>query len=286
MKDLEDWQIVRIRDALSAYRAFERNEEGMPCIWKDVRNAVAKRMNYEIAANPRLGAEVLRKFVDGNKDETRPGGRAYTIPKRETLSAIIQFLKHDAVGYLSDDELMEYTPGPQAGVRVSEFLKENCPEQFSFSPSDIESGYRACHREKDGWSVRHLILQTPSDDGVFEVIETRHYYNADTEKQALAWDEGDRNNKKLRTARYGGWAVITPEDTIMIWLKDEMDGVNHRYLGIGDVGLMAKAPPENRKLHAIYQDYGHDLSRDKTPASVMRKLADDVVVFQPFAPFN
>ena len=74
LRELSDWQLMRVRNALRAYHCYERREEdGKYFNWKDVREAIAVYTGYEIGgtskSGPKHGAERLRQFVQGAEDK-------------------------------------------------------------------------------------------------------------------------------------------------------------------------------------------------------------------------
>ena len=119
-----DWQLNRLRDALRAYKVYERSHEGEYFTWKDVREAIAADTGYEIGTSPENGAERLRQFVEGVN--SKDGGRKYPEPKDDALDAIVQFALDEDNHLLSNDELNEYAPARQAPLRLLEYL-----DQFS-----------------------------------------------------------------------------------------------------------------------------------------------------------
>ena len=50
MKELSEWQAVRVRDALRAYHRYERGIDGEYFTWKDVREAIAEYTEVEIGS--------------------------------------------------------------------------------------------------------------------------------------------------------------------------------------------------------------------------------------------
>lgn len=54
-----DWQLNRLRDALRAYKQYERSHDGAYFTWKDVREAIAADTGYEIGSSPKNGASRL-----------------------------------------------------------------------------------------------------------------------------------------------------------------------------------------------------------------------------------
>ena len=84
-----DWKLNRLRDALRAYKLYERSHEGEYFTWKDVREAIAAYSGVEIGSSPRNGAERLRLFVEGVK--MKDGSRNYPTPAGVLLGAIAKF---------------------------------------------------------------------------------------------------------------------------------------------------------------------------------------------------
>jgi hypothetical protein len=295
MKELSDWQLCRVRNALRAYHRYERDHEGRYYTWRDVREAIAFYTDVEIGTSAKNGAERLRQFVEGIEDEFAPGMRNYPSPKPAALEGIVAFLTHEELNLLSEDELEEYMPGFQAPQRLNEFLRDNSDLLIESGLPPLQGQYVADHADKDGWTIRSLVMQRPSAEGICQVVEVHEHYAATTSRKAFSLKEEGKRGNCLSFSRYGGWAILTPEDSLLLFLKHESNGRNHRYECLDDINLWArkgvKVIPRltengimidagvNAGMLMLQHDFGYDLKDAKNLRYVMDALKNDLFVF-------
>lgn len=260
MKKLSEWQAARVRDALRAYHRYERGKDDDEYFtWKDVREAIVEYTDVEIGNNARHGAERLRLFVDGVEDENAPGGRKFSEPKPAALKAIIAFVTHEDLNLLTEDEMQENMPGPQAGLRLTEYFSDECDHKRSISAKELEGEYFTSAKESNAILIVNLTIQRSLDETMVQVVETRDLYDTTEEKEASDWHAKGRKGKHASHCIYFGWSVLTPEDNVIFFMKAEGTGRNHIYITLNDVGLWLRSPGNKGPLFLLRQDFGVEL---------------------------
>ena len=170
--------------------------------------------------------EDLRQWVDGFIPKKRKQPRR---PNKEELKAIVSFLMHADIHMLSEEELNE----PEIPFGFAAFLLDflaHPGHKQTFPPLALSGTYVAFGRTEDGifrpkvW----LGLEVREGDHVIRIWEISQSYSFLVDPRA---DDDRPYLKRLSEARSraNGWGVITPEDNLFIFLKDERSGINHYY---------------------------------------------------------
>lgn len=241
-----DWQQKRIRDALRAYHQYGRGSDGERFNWKDVAEAIDEY------AGERVPPERLRQFVEGIN--TGDGGRKYPVPKGARIEAIVRFVTHEDLNLLSEDELKEFMPQYQAPLRLLEYLDQAFDTERLLPPDNLQGAWQTRRNDDDGFSFVELTMQRPSEDGLIQVVETEDWYDADAFSQFDSWSSDKRKQERNSRIMHGGWAILTPEDNLLLFMKNESNGRNHYYLTlVSDSGLRSDDPVAQLMLY--YHDY-------------------------------
>ena len=219
-----------------------------------------------------MGAEVLRQFVEGvsRKDPSRS-----RVPSPENLDAIIAFLTHPDIDALSAKELEEDAFAWQACVRLQQFLRQEFDTEPPRPPQGLQGTYRAV---SDAGGIRSdilLRLQVRPDDGAIMVRESGDLYEGG--------GDGTLDKRHHRAHREAlGFSVLTPEDSLLFFLKELPYGRNHYWVLAAEAPLWADAPPA--RLILLRHDYPPELGetdrRANDPRSVAAaRLAANVHIF-------
>ena len=239
---------------------------------------------------PKLGAERLRQFVEGVDAKPPSSGRKFPVPQPDALQAIIAFVTNIELNLLSLDELEENMPGPQAALRLSEFMYKDNGLPRTDDLLNLTGSYLSVRPNKDGWQGVHLYFERPSDDKVFRVTELRTHHSTESKDQALT--QAREHVRADSDEGFLGWAVLSPEDSLILFMKCDRDGLNHRYICLEEVGeflkhlLAAKAsamlsPDDAPQVKVLMMEhkFGHDLS-----AANKKQITDaflgDLLVFE------
>lgn len=251
---LSDWQLGRVRKALRAYRLYDR-VGGSQHTWCDIREAIAEYTGVEIGKNTKIGGERLRQFVEGIN--TKSQALRFPIPQPESLAAIVEFLSHCEINILGLDELEEYSPGYQAALRYAEYLKESCEGTATVSTSAICGTIASAYKERDSVTVVAITVnhtQGGDDFGIVQVSEECVRYGEDSTSEALSAYRNGLIDKLIARNMSAGWGVITPEDTLVFFLKEKSSGQNHCYYAVNDLGLWVKKG--RRALYLMSHEFG------------------------------
>ena len=215
-----DWQLARIRNALRAYHRYERSHDGVYFTWKDVQEAIDEYAGVKVLA------ERLRQFVEGFKD--KEGKRKFPAPRDAKLTAIVEFITHEDIALLSKDELKEFSPEHQAPLRLLEYLDQDFDTRRIPPPATLQGMFHVQRDTALETFMLSLTLERADDSGLIQVTQTDKYFD---NFDKISSDKTDFSNPSSRV-KYGGWAILTPEDNLLIFLKNERNGRNLYYFTI------------------------------------------------------
>ena len=236
MKIRADWQLNRVRAALRVIRTYDRDSDGKPYGWRDLWAIIAS--DWEDEAGIKLpytdkhGGERLRQFVEGVTDRNDADKRKFPAPKDEMLEAIVAYLISSDT--LTEEELKEYALSSQAPLRLAEYLYSGS----SAEPAVSEDFFDGTFVSVDGLqvsderfvsTVRSLTLQPPADQGIMRVVERVGHYET-MQQPEIGREAG---GTLLSEEAYDGWAVATPENTLLMFLKNANDQGNRYYFTDG-----------------------------------------------------
>lgn len=285
-KKYSDWQLNRLRDALHAYYMYEHIDDcnyyqGIDRVednftsdnererenrnlekklekmkqyltWRDVCKEIEEETNIKIGSSIKAGAERLRQFVVGVTTEN-DGGK-FPEPKASTVEGIVRFLTSEDRDLLSFDELNEFTPGYQAPLRLLEYLELDFDAARLVSPARLTGTYKMCRCEDDDFVVRELTLQRPMGNGLIQIIETEEIFDKEVEEiyDTLTLQEVKEHRNAL--TNHGGWAILSPEDNVFCFLKNERNGMNRYYFTLGS-DLQHWSDVKPAQLVFLHHDY-------------------------------
>jgi hypothetical protein len=277
---------------LRAFHRYARDEDGGYVNWKyvveeisdaagpdflgfaDDRDTPARRTRVKQAA------ERLRQFVEGKRD--KDGTRSFQSMQERTLDAIMQFVRKESL--LSDDELTEHAPDSQAALRLLEYLDQGFDQERVLPLAKFDGTYAAKRPDARDFVVYELTLQRPSGDGLMQatLIEDRYREKAAVEFDGLTPEE--RQKQRRSRTFYGGWAIFTPEETVMVFLKQASTARNlYQFTLAADMSLAAGADVD--RLVLLRHDYPVELDYSNREEgdllrSVMEESGRNVFVFR------
>lgn len=250
MKKLSEWQLSRLRDCLRAYHAYGTGNEKVGFNWKDVSQAI------DLSTGTTIGPERLRQFVEGINDGA--GGRKFPVPK--AIDAIWQFVTDDELQLITVEELTEHKPSIQAALRMLEYLDQDFDSDRIIPPAKLQGTYRSRKESLHDVLISEMVLETPTSEGLITVAKTEEYFDHGVADDFAEWSESERRSMRNSRIKYNGWALLTPEDNLMFFLKNERNGRNHYYFTLGS-------------------DFDHS---ENTPVTEMILLAHDYPVERDF----
>ena len=254
---LTDWQLEKIRTALRAHRAYTPGKSGRGLTWLEL---VADVEAYTGVA---MSDEVARQFVQGTNRKGQDPVR-YRRPEPDNLAAMLAYLTHSDIGALSEDELGEDAFAYQVPLRLLEYLKQDFDAgELVLPPSGLNGRYSAA-AASDRITATVLVLQQDPETGVIRASETSEIYDHPGEASLRDWRRLDRRNSFRARKSAEGWAVLTPEDALLFFMKDRPYGRNHYWTLAADADLWSKGPVG--QLILLRHDYPAELEHGGTAA--------------------
>ena len=232
-----DFQLDRMRDALRAYHKFSRDSEGVYATLKAIEVAI------HVETNVPIPQENLRRFIYGIEDK-KTGIWKPTEPKDpKHLDAIEKFVLEEEL--ISEDELREYIPERQASLRLIEYLYQGISWTRNLPAGTLDGRYLMYKNDDYAFVIHDLTFQRSLETGLIQVIETETKYakEAFLQFQYSLPFLTETHEPRSRT-QYGGWAIITPEDNLLIFLKKESDGANRFYFAINSQMRLGEEPKQ------------------------------------------
>lgn len=272
-----EWQLNRVRDALAVFHAYA-DHEGNRYNWKDAVEAIALSADLEIPLGPdgddkkvRQTSERLRQFVEGIPNK-KTGVRHFPVPADPVwLDAIVKFVTAENRNLLGQNELNEYAPAEQAPLRLLEYLDQDFDGERMPPPAKLEGRYQAVTSRDKAFSVIYLEMQTPLKSGLIKVSTVTDHFSAEAKGVFGDWNPAQRIENRRSQENHWGWAVFTPEDNLIMMLKDYR-GRNNYYLSLAYEESLWNDASISR-LAFLYHDYPFELQ-----ASDQSKSDDDMVL--------
>jgi hypothetical protein len=188
-----------IKTRVDAY--YDQHQEARGLTWAGLCDEIFDLTKVQVRH------EVLRQWVEGFIAKYR---KSPIHPNEAELKAIASFLMHPDINMLSKKELNE----PEIPYRFAAFLLDSLAypgHKQDFPPLALSGTYLACPRAEDGRMVPKVLgLKVREGDHVIRISERSFLVDA-------RFDDAN------------GWGVITPEDNLFIFLKNERSGKNHYY---------------------------------------------------------
>ena len=261
---LDDWQLEKVRTALRAHRAYTPGKSGRGLTWLEL---VADIEAYTGVA---MSDEVARQFVQGTNKKSQNPVR-YRRPDPENLAAIVSYLTHSDIGALSEDELVEDAFAYQVPLRLLEYLAQDFDGARVLLPEGLTGRYSAAAAAGDRITATVLALQQDPETGIIRVSETSEIYDHPGAVALREWRQQDRRNSFRARRSAEGWAVLTPEDSLLFFMKDRPYGRNHYWTLAADADLWANGPVG--RLLLLRHDYPAELREGRDTAAAKEVLA-------------
>jgi len=275
-----DWQLNRLRDALRAFHKFGRDPiDGRHFNWKDVSEAIF------LSAEAEVPPERLRQFVEGVK--TPGGGRRLLTMQDDRLEAIVKFVTDEDYGLISEAELREHAPTWHAAQRLLEYLRQEFDTERILPPATLEGTYRNGRLDDDSYVVRELTLQRASDDGLIQLVQIEDSYDIIDGHRLDNLSPEQREEVRDSRIVYGGWAILTPEDNLLMFLKKERTGHNCYYMTVAaETWHSLQAPAAALALlrhdYPIETNEAEPLEPGKLPG-ISEAIGNNVILFRRVA---
>jgi len=240
---------MQIRNGLQTYRDYEK-KFGYSFTWNDVMEAIDEYTGVKVSA------ERIRQFVEGKTK----GSRNYPTPKEESLAAIVKFLQNEDISILSKDDFGNDMLLHQAFIKLNDYLRVPDDTTYAVSPERFNGQYESTLQETMGWVEKKITFQCDPSEHIYKVVETHyHYQSADLKMNIKTGEFSSPDEKDYATCeKYTGWAILTPEDNFLIFLKNTNSHENKYYLTMAsDLVLPIEDPPQFFVLYDMEEPYFH-----------------------------
>jgi hypothetical protein len=216
-----DRQIKLIRDRLIAYHVVQ-HDGPQHMTWIGVCGRIFHLVHVE------MDEEVLRQFVRQVPRRDRPARPR--IPKAKNLEAIVKFLCHKDIDMLSIEELREPEIPYRLARSFSEFLQTERGNRSLPAPTAINGSYRAVMQyTKDDERVIELTFTVDDDASLVRLLENTASYSHRNRNGDVTLSHRELSQRRQSE----GWGVLTPEDNLLIFMKEMIYGKNYYYLTMG-----------------------------------------------------
>lgn len=217
------WQILLLRDALEAHRRFTADHEtgNRPLSWNALKESVT------VFTGVTFGKDDLRQFVEGKKQ----GQGNFRVPQRHRLKALFDFLTHEEIAILTPEEFDEAElVGVHAPLHLSRYLVSTSVSAPLDFPRSLVGQYESIGASDE--LVTEKFIQIGFQGPRFaSVSETHEVYNivvpptafSSTRLRRLISRRGEPDYR----IKHNGWAIVTPEDNILAFMKDTDNRHNH-----------------------------------------------------------
>lgn len=219
------WQIRVIRDALAAYRLYEPGKGGAQMTWVELA------ADIEVYTGVPVVAESLRQFVMPVSRRQNP--QRHRVPQPEKLEAIVSYLTDVEIGALEKADLDESVePSYQAAMRLLRYLQQNIDSELIAPPTALDGRYTAQSRQSGKMVMTNLLVDAGAGDGLVQVDEECRIYTERTGEGSVKGSPESAGAQRMRK-QSRGWAILSPEDTMFFFMKEEPYGGNHYYMTMG-----------------------------------------------------
>lgn len=226
-------QVEKVRFALWEYKQGLNDGAAEPFTWRDIREEILRYTGVEIGKDIRAGAESLRKFAEKQTQIKHVGVVADYLQK---------------IRMLSERELYGDSFSVKAPVHLNEFFNADCENAATVSLEELAGSYEAVY-EEDGRRFTCQLTLKSSKTGEFLYVDKVRRTKSKSEN-----DPGASTVNPDAATYYEGFALISPEDRLQMFLKDRGTGRTHNYYGIQDIGVYLKR--KDKVLCLQRHDYG------------------------------
>lgn len=252
--DYEPWQLQRIRQGVRAFQHMAGYT------WPEIE-AEIKVETGAVVPHGRLS-----KFVIGEPHRSKKafGVRHYPPPTSDRLEAVVKFLTNpESTGFVfSREDLNLYAPQTQGPLRLMEYLNGggDAPDGATrfISPKALSGAFASEYSKEDGKLAVSVRFSKASYESLlqFALIE----YNDDTLRLPEVFEEEIEQlaKEKIVINRYMGFAVLTPEENLMLFGKRVTNGENICYLSLGIDSAIYREVSEINALVLLKHDFPVD----------------------------
>lgn len=236
--DYEPWQKDRIRQGLRAFQLLG-GRAGSNYSFPELE------IEIESVTGQKVPHGRLQKFVMGENPtsakQKEMGIKHYPSPSTARLDAIVEFLTNpESTGYMfTKEDLALYAEKSQGPLRLMEYLNSNSDNlnddavTHSISPKFLSGVFSSIHEiEEQKFTISIRFRESVFESLIeFALIE----YNDETIRLPETFEDEIEQLKLagITLEKYRGFAVVTPEENLMLFGKHERLQTNLILLSIG-----------------------------------------------------
>ncbi len=254
----EPQQLQRIRNGLEAFLDLGLSDggtaSGTAYTWDSLAEAILSVTGVKIPT------ERLRKFVKGepHRDLIRKqmGERHYPCLSEKRMEAVIMFLtQEDSDGFLFPREDLEINPdGLSAALQLAEHLNGNRQTKPMTHISGLAGCFIADQDASDISTTVTLHFSRRHHKGLVPFSISKEYQSKKQTFKASDPELEQPIGNDIAVDRYRGWAVLTPEESMLLLAKKIDTDENMIYTALGiDKALYLKKSANAMALLEIEQ---------------------------------
>jgi len=263
--DLSSWskeQEKLIKRTLLAYKSRSPGTRGLS--WQGIQQDIEHLTGVAMG-----GKDHLRQYIAGTRPATDNAARR---------QALVEFLTHPDMDLMTLGEFLEPGSYLHAARRLLEYLRTDLDPVAVDSPIRRISGLYVSEAKSHSEESRIVLNITHVEDEswILRVLEERQHVSTLKHK-----DEFIRSESRSASS---GWCVLTPEDNLLFFLKDNQYGKNHYYHLVSDLEIWTDEPYDNFLL--LRYDYPEPmpqiraLKNHEIPDFANRTVADGLIAFR------
>lgn len=219
--NFSDRQLELARQALLEQQKFGTCFNGEKESWITIAADIGYFSDIEI------GSEAIRRFAMGLP--THAGSRKPSTSTPHVRKAIYTYLTHPDVLLVTKeafDDAGERSIDLVAAARLVGFLKQDSDQELIAPPESLLGQFfRSPRISGENVLIEELAFDRASDANVLGVRQTNHHYTI----ASTPCENEEMSLKFEREETYLGWGVLTPEDRLLIFLKNNKTGANLNY---------------------------------------------------------
>lgn len=255
-------QIDEVRASLRAYYRAEKDAAVLyPFTWNSLRERIAEDTGVT------MDADTLRQFALEAVSRGRPRGIS-----RKYLRAIEDFLSDPDIGVLSfDEQKPALQPAPQSrlapepaaphrlALELIEFLRHGEHSEVIPPPSNLQGVYRALDYNDEDITRFQISLKLTPDGQAISVEETAESFDPSQRHNVQTWGRAD----PVATIRKqsAGFAILTPEDNVLFFMKQTPYPCNHYYMTMA-LDINFRSLRRVNELVLLRHDYPLEIAKD------------------------
>lgn len=274
------WQLTVLRDALDGYRMFKSDDRtGTPPIsWSALTNKNTAATGVE------FGKDDIRQFVEGKKR----GHGAFRTPNPERLSAIYKFTIDPLYSLLSESDFERLGNFDRnAPFHLCHFLRTIDTPDLIELPRSLTGRYSNTRYSDDGHVVYTSLSLQSGAHGAMIVHQVEFHFDYDIfDKFPISFLSDGKvffQKKADPIKHFFGWAVLTPEDNILFFMKEADVFRNHYFKIIIEEPIWSADQLADFRLAKFswpYELNAGDMDEVGIKEEYLRKYSQDIATYR------